>query len=130
MIFNVYHACNQIMGSFCVNRIYQVLKLDLKKMNVNWGNFFSSLVYRNLPPPPPLFFPPPVSKLWRRCWVGTVRWPGNPPPLRSEISPQPTKVRSGKHADISRTLLEVMFVKICINTNAKTLYIENTERSS
>lgn len=30
VIFNLYHACNQIMGSFCV-RLYQILKLDLKK---------------------------------------------------------------------------------------------------
>lgn len=35
VIFNLYLACNQIMGSFCV-RFYQILKLDFKKkMKVN-----------------------------------------------------------------------------------------------
>lgn len=129
VIFKLYHACNQIMG----HSELELIKFwnRLKKINyVNWWNNVFLIVYRNLPPPPRPFCPPHVSKLWRRCWVETERFPGNQPPHRWEISPQPTKVRSGKHADISRTLSEVMFVLNLYRSKRKTLYIENTEGSS
>lgn len=47
VIFNLYHACNQIMGSFCV-RFYQILKLDLKK---KWMWIYENLFFFGLQEP-------------------------------------------------------------------------------